>query len=314
MGTGFNGNLYHGFLIRGDLIGAMKYLRQFPEKEELYRRYLSVFEGEAYLDYAGDRVIDQILKEYQRYYRDVFYLKIPPQGAEEKLRRSFLAFFGMEGQDLPLEKMEREAVAGVFRDRGFYFKCGRTSGYCGPYIWRTEERKTYRVELPGGMQEYTIKLLDGFFSRSWLAYLSFGETGTGGWTEDDGTINCVRSTYDLQSEKFKVSLLQHEAQHAADLSHYAGISPEDLEYRAKLVELIYSQEQNPLERFVQEADTAHGGNSHALAANRIAEGFAGKTGKPWGKIAALPVKERQSIARELFEESDRQVRERYPLG
>ncbi len=38
---------------------------------------------------------------------------------------------------------------------------------------------------------------------------------------------------------FHVCLLKHEAQHLADFQTYPGIASVDLEYRAKLVELIY---------------------------------------------------------------------------
>ena len=64
-------------------------------------------------------------------------------------------------------------------------------------------------------------------------------------------------------------MLKHEAQHARDLLKYENISSEDLEYRAKLVELIYSKERNLLERFAHEADNSSKSNGHSRAASRI---------------------------------------------
>ena len=71
---------------------------------------------------------------------------------------------------------------------------GKTSGYYGPYIWQYEETKNYEVGLPKGTQEYKIALLDGFLTKSWIDYLSFGEISPGGWTDGDGIINCIKSS------------------------------------------------------------------------------------------------------------------------
>ncbi len=56
--------------------------------------------------------------------------------------------------------------------------------------------------------------------ESWLSYLTFGLSGTGGWSNGDGLIHCVKRHYDLKSESFRVSLLKHEAQHASDQGRY----------------------------------------------------------------------------------------------
>ena len=46
-----------------------------------------------------------------------------------------------------------------------------------------------------------------------------------------------------------------------------------LEYRAKLVELIYSKERNLLKQFAAEADDTDPANGHGLAAYRILQGL-----------------------------------------
>lgn len=89
-----------------------------------------------------------------------------------------------------------------------------------------------------------------------------------------------------------------------DLSNYKNISSEDLEYRAKLVELIYSKERNLLERFVLEADNSNNGNGHSLAAGRIVEGFNRKLNLSDVALTGLSITQIQSIARELLEESE----------
>lgn len=62
-----------------------------------------------------------------------------------------------------------------------------------------------------------------------------------------------------------MSLLKHEAQHARNLAIHKDMSSEGLEYRAKLVELIYSKESNLLEQFAQEANSLDKSNGHPAA-------------------------------------------------
>lgn len=177
-----------------------------------------------------------------------------------------------------------------------------------------EELSHYEVELPEGTQDYAVKFLDGFIMKSWLDYISFGETGTGGWSNGDGLIHCVRGAYDLQSEEFQVSLLKHEAQHAIDQARYKGITNEDLEYRAKLVELIYSRERRMLERFVGQADTTRADNGHGLSAEHIVRGFEMFLKKERSRLAGLPVETAQSVAQSLFAESSEKMAAKYHIS
>ena len=167
------------------------------------------------------------------------------------------------------------------------------------------------MELPEGTQDYAVKFLDGFLMKSWLDYISFGETGTGGWSNGDGLIHCVRTAYDLESENFQVSLLKHEAQHAMDHARYKGITSEELEYRAKLVELIYSRERRMLERFLGQADTTRADNGHGLSAERIVREFEIRQKRDRGRLAELPVEAVQTAAQSLFAESCQEMAAKY---
>lgn len=297
---------YYGYLLKGDLTGAIRYIRQFPEQAELYNRFMTVFEEENDITYDVDACLNEILTLYQRYYRDVFYLCVGKERAEERLRAALAAFFGIEGQ-IELCDIEENQVAEAFQRRGFHFLGGKTSGFYGPYIWLTTQVKTFDVELPDGIQTYTVKMLDGFLTKSWLDYLSFGEIGTGGWTDDDGIINCVKSAYDFESENFRVSLLKHEAQHARDLAVCQEISSEDLEYRAKLVELIYSSERNLLAQFCKEAGSSDKSNGHSAASSRIIAGFFKMLGKEYAELENLEIDVVQETARTLYESSHLQL-------
>lgn len=306
MKTAFDQNLCLAWLKKGRLRPAMEYLARFPEQAELYRQYISLYQQEQYLSYDVDSRLQDILLAYQKYYRDAFYLEQSPEEATEGLRARLAGL--LEGGAASLDELE-ELAAEAFRAGGFHFLGGRTGGCYGPYIWRTEELRRYEVELPEGVQEYAVKLLGGFVMESWLSYLTFGLSGTGGWSNGDGLIHCVKRHYDLKSESFRVSLLKHEAQHASDQGRYPGMSSADLEYRAKLVELIYSEERQLLGRFLQEADAANPGSGHGLAAERIVRGFARQ--QDGDGLAALPIETVRAAALELFWESSREMAEKY---
>ena len=179
------------------------------------------------------------------------------------------------GATAPLSGTFRQRLQAAFEAEGYHALFGKTQGHYGPYVWRETVPTVYQVGLPDGTAEYTVNILKGFVFRSWMDYLTFGRYGTGGWASPDGTINCVEQAYDFESERFLVSLLKHEAQHAMDMKRFPKITPAELEYRAKLVELHYSGDLGLLQKFLSEADESRTGDSHAAASARIRREFAG---------------------------------------
>ena len=172
------------------------------------------------------------------------------------------------------EERLTERLWSAFEAEGYHALFGKTQGYYGPYVWRDTVPAVYQVELPDGTAEYTVNILRGFVFRGWMDYLTFGRYGTGGWASPDGTINCVEQAYDFESERFLVSLLKHEAQHTVDMKRFPGITPAELEYRAKLVELHYSADLGLLQRFLSAADEGRADDGHAIASARIKREFA----------------------------------------
>lgn len=208
---------------------------------------------------------------YQIYFRDTFYCGLPEAEAADKLLAGLKALLNMpDGEEAQLT----ERLRSTFEAEGYHAVFGKTQGYYGPYIWRDTVPTVYRVELPEGTAEYTVNILKGFVFRSWMDYLTFGRYGTGGWASPDGTINCIEQAYDFESERFLVSLLKHEAQHTVDMKQFPEITPAELEYRAKLVELHYSGDLGLLQKFLSEADESKAGDSHAAASARIKREFA----------------------------------------
>ena len=259
------------FFLSGDIKGAIAYMRAHEEFKDVLPAYTAIFEDGEYRTFDIPDTLNAILRQYQVYYRDIFYCGVPEAEAADKLRTRLKALL-----DLPDagEELLTERLRSAFEAEGYHALFGKTQGYYGPYIWRDTVPTVYRVELPGGTAEYTVNILKGFVFRSWMDYLTFGRYGTGGWTSPDGTINCIAQAYDFESERFLVSLLKHEAQHAVDMKRFPAITPAELEYRAKLVELHYSGDLGLLQKFVSEADETRTDDSHAAASVRIRHEFA----------------------------------------
>ena len=259
------------FFLNGDIKGAITYMRERKEFQDVLPAYIAIFENCEYRTYDVPESLNQILRSYQIYYRDVFYCGLPEVEAADKLLNDLRKLMNMPDA-------EEEALTGrlqaLFEAEGYHALFGKTQGYYGPYVWRETVPTVYQVELPSGTANYTVNILSGFVFRGWMDYLTFGRYGTDGWASPDGTINCIAQAYDFESERFLVSLLKHEAQHTMDMKRFPGITPAELEYRAKLVELHYSSDLGLLQKFLSEADVSKTGDSHAVASARIKRAFA----------------------------------------
>ena len=259
------------FFLNGDIKGAIAYMRAHGEFRDILPAYAAIFENCEYRRFEIPEGLNDILRLYQVYFRDTFYCGVPEAAAADRLLCGLRALLDMPDAD---EARLAGRLQSLFEAAGYHALFGKTQGYYGPYIWRETVPTVYRVELPGCTAEYTVNILRGFVFRGWMDYLTFGRYGTGGWASPDGTINCVEQAYDFESERFRVSLLKHEAQHTVDMRQFPEITPAELEYRAKLVELRYSGDPGLLRKFLSEADETRPDDSHAAASLRIRRGFA----------------------------------------
>ena len=288
------------FFLNGDVKGAIAYMRDHEEFKDILPAYVAIFEDCKYRTFEVPDILNDILRLYQIYFRDIFYCGLPEAEAADKLRTQLQVLLDMPdaGEELLTEKLQS-----VFEAKGYHALFGKTQGYYGPYIWQDTVPTVYRVELPDGTAEYTVNILKGFVFRSWMDYLTFGRYGTGGWASPDGTINCIEQAYDFESERFLVSLLKHEAQHTADMKQFPKITPTELEYRAKLVELHYSGDLGLLQKFISTADESRVSDSHAVASARIKREFADmdQTNLPCIRARAL----------ELFHTHTKEMEEKY---
>lgn len=237
----------------------------------------------------GDRARDVWLRDalmaYLGYFTRIFELGEDRAAAESRLADELSTVTGRrrtDDDDADITAAEAELRSG-FMDRGYRFLGGRTPPYLGAYIWTRTEDRRFTVTLPrDAAQEVTVHFCHDFLIRGWLHWQTFGEQGAGGWYQEgspdwaDG-LYCVAERYSEpldENRAFQVSLLGHEAQHVADHRRFPGLSSVELEYRAKLVEIIgYENIEDRLRFFL--ADAADDPDApHPQAAHRILERLA----------------------------------------
>ncbi|ABX42332.1 hypothetical protein [Lachnoclostridium phytofermentans] len=265
---------FKSLLIQGKLREAVKYLLSFEENKALVERYYETFDQKKDLTRSDNQVIQKIDAIYQEYYRIVFW-----EEKSEELALRYLCenFSVLLGESVPsfktrddmiqtLDQIECKLKKLVERE-GFQYLGDTTAAWYGPYIWKETVPTKYSIELPDQTYDLVVNMMEGFISRSWLDYLSFGDVGTGGWAKEEGQLFCVKQCYmnKIDTPSFQISYLKHEAQHAVDKMNYDSLDSVVLEYRAKLVELIYYPNISKFHEFLLEADKSNTKNSHSYA-------------------------------------------------
>jgi hypothetical protein len=139
------------------------------------------------------------------------------------------------------------------------------NGFQDILIWDKQTEKEYSIDLPEDTLTITVVFIENYLLRGCTDYATFGYAQIGGWSSSaDSKLFCNKGTYDLTSEKFEVSYLKHEANHFIDHKNYPALSSPDLEYRSKLVEIIYSKKTiyDKIQEFINGASSENRNYSH----------------------------------------------------
>ena len=80
------------FFMNGDINGAIAYMREHEEFKDILPAYTAIFENCEYRDYDIPDALNDILRLYQIYFRDVFYCGLPePEAAYKAADRAEIA-------------------------------------------------------------------------------------------------------------------------------------------------------------------------------------------------------------------------------
>ena len=304
-------------ILRGTADEAMAALAEVPAtefspKDEGFRACtFARFERNApprLIDDSGDAFVSEVLRLYRSYWWHALKEPARREAFGDELLASLKRLIGPAAAAASDFDALEPIVDAELRQRGFHPQTGRTPPLRELMLWRKQDSRRYHVQLPEGPYDVQVELLDDFVSRGWSAYGRCERGSAGGWATDE-KLFAVVPAYDkdggLGSEAFRVVFLGHETQHFADQNRHPDMPPWELEYRAKLVELVQAREVSAkrLRGFL----TAQGDDEdspHTYANKRL---VAALTRRLDGRnLDQVPVEELQAAARaELLADSAR---------
>lgn len=209
--------------------------------ERLAADYLARFVHgpEPALASVDDTLVATAIEDYREYWRTVLLSDLPTAQAEAVLENRIRRLLTAHGYPQEMDGDFTTALQAAVEQRGYHALTGRTLPYLELMVWKEAEDAVFPVELTDGPVDVPVTFIGDFVSRGWVNFATLGKASSGGWARPD-RLFCIKDDYDLDSEDFSVHYLKHEARHLADYRRYPKLKSHDLEYRAKLTELVYS--------------------------------------------------------------------------
>lgn len=291
----------------GDVLAAIKKLKAIdveklnPREKRTRQKYLERFsDNESALRPRGKIFIEKLKSAYLSYWDKVLLQKLNQEEGGRYLFEQLAPIVQQLGMTLgSFSEKEYVRVAAFLesqlREDGYFAKIGRVKPHLNLMAWKTQTNSKYKVNLGDGLvQEVDVVFMDDFVVLGWAAYATFEKLHVGGWVEES-SIHCVVSKYDLDSENFHVSFLAHEARHFADRRNYPNLLSLDLEYRAKLTELVLANEtmESLLKRFfLEQKDNPE--NPHSYASYLMMKALSSNLGKTLN-LESIPSIDKDSI-------------------
>lgn len=232
----------------------------------------------------SNRLAIEAIAAYQRYWRAVLTRTVPPGQADHELQLALKQLLATQ-QPGPADTQASSSgdVSGMARgdvfaqlehalaQQGLGSSAGLTPPWRDLYIWDEQDSHTFQVELTDSVEQVNVTFIEQPLVQGWQHYASLDLVSTSGWATPQGLF-CLCWSYDLDSSAFQVSWLKHEARHSVDFREFPGMPEEQLEYRAKLTELAFSDEHvSSLLRQFSDSGSASGGSAHSAANYRVSQ-------------------------------------------
>lgn len=258
--------------------------------------------------------IASLVNAYQTYWHSQLMKTHNTESAQQQLIHALATLLNANGANVSSDtdlSTITDAVVPFVERHGMYALTGVTTPYAELMIWRVQGERRYPITLAEGSVDVTVAFLDDFVVSGWLHYATCGRRGTGGWAKTD-KLFALKSRYDLASESFQVSYLSHEGQHFFDFKKFPELEQPELEYRAKLAELIAAKSEDYLrellKNFASEAARdraiAHPHAAYWLTQNLRKQMASVEQGiRSWNDVRTAPMPLIQTAAKALLLES-----------
>ena len=242
-------------------------------KKKMYARFVS--KEEVFENTSGNKIVNDISNIYREYWRVEMMKPLPESKTDSTLYNNitdYLVFNKLTrlSKDSLRKNIKDDSVLKeIIEKERFKVDFKFRNGFQEIFIWNNESTKKYEVILPKDTVKTTVVFIESYHINGYDEFATFGDSQVGGWAiKESATLYCNKGTYDLNSEKFKVSYLKHESLHFTDLNNYPNLSATDLEYRSKVIELMYCTEAAMYDNiglFMSGANKANRNNSHPYA-------------------------------------------------
>ena len=201
----------------------------------------------------------------------------------------------------------------ILKEQGFKTRFMYRNGFQDLIIWDQETINKHEVILPKDTIITTVIFIESYHLNGYDNYATISKSSVGGWAmKESATLYCNKSHYDLNSEKFKISYLKHESIHFTDLNEYPNLSSADLEYRAKVIELMYCTKKTVhirISEFINGASSKERTHSHPYANYSLIKGmskilFDSEYESDFDKWKNTSVEEINKAATQLYNQSE----------
>ena len=300
--------------LQGDLSQAGYLFTSGPDSgsmsvTELSKQFHSRFveQSDSQSPGTGDVLADAIISAYRKYWILTLMRQLSFEDGEDFLAAALVQVLSSSGNtEIPVHAANVfERVGEALKEKDFQYLDTPAPPLRDLFLWKTEENRIYTVRLTDLTQTVRVTFMSDLYSMGWKQYATLGLVSTTGWVEG-GRLYCVAWAYDRNSENFEVSYLKHESRHLADLERFPALQSADLEYRAKLTELVFAS--NSLKRLLDDftnKSALNPASPHSYANYRVtrdvyremfAEPFP-ESADPWQEVSAQLV---STTARDLL--------------
>ena len=242
-------------------------------KKKMYARFVS--KEEVFENTSGNKIVNDISNIYREYWRVELMKPLPESRTDSTLYNNITDYVlsnkltRLSNDSLHKNIKDYSVLKKIIEQEGFKVDFKFRNGFQEIFIWNKESTKTHEVILPKDTVKTTVVFIESYHINGYDEFATFGDSQVGGWAiKESATLYCNKGAYDLNSETFEVSYLKHESLHFTDLNNYPNLSSTDLEYRSKVIELMYCTEGTIYDRiseFVSGANKADRKNSHPYA-------------------------------------------------
>jgi hypothetical protein len=278
-----------GLALQGDTAGAVQALGAVPAasftgKDASFRDCMMSRFGVAAHPATELGVDDPWTATLANNYVEYWQRALTRPGKREEAERDLRSAIGkLLGHALKSDSefdVAEDEISIAAEKRGFHVLLGRTAPLRELMLWKKETIEQRHVELPETRQPVTVHFLDDFVLRGWGYYATCGLRSAGGWANEKGLFAVVPAYKSLQDETFSVRFLAHESQHFADKQAFPNLESWELEYRAKLAELVLadSSQAATLELICENRGMSKD-SPHSYAGTRVVEDVTKQLGK-----------------------------------